>query len=418
VSAAPTHSLRTQASPPPDDSRITWIDVLLILALVSAVLPWGLFWQVAPSWSRDIMTFFVLAGVSAGHGLGRGTYRPTRMLVLTFSALSLIGLLTWNTTLGSKIGLNFWAGWSPWLLAASFALFGLSFGRQRWSTWRRIFIAFGIAAAVVQSLGIAAVLLGLVDADSSTKGGFYGMRPIQAGLALLIVVGLALLLTATKRLGRGEKAFAVLLGLAAVLSQHRSVWLALIVVCALVALRFMRDGADGQRWLLLSVGPGYLLLAVLVPLVGISLLPRAAGIPAETGLADTATSSNTLDWRLDMWRSRLEAPRSAIHWLTGGTLSVNPVKWPGVGVMNPYNSGHNMLIDVSVMFGIVGVVVVLGLLLGSTLLRPDRLDPVVISVWGVSAYGLFYYWPAWSWALIGVAAATAKPRGRGLTRTA
>ncbi|MBK6762528.1 MAG: O-antigen ligase family protein [Micrococcales bacterium] len=315
-----------------------------------------------------------------------------------------LGLSIWVLDGGTSFGLNFWAGWSPWLLSAAFLLFGLTFGPRRWLVWRWILTTLGLLVAVIQDLAILGKALGIIDTETSRYGDFYAMRTVHASLALLIVLAFALVLT-DMAAGRTQALLATFLGVSVVLSQHRSVWLAFTIVTALMFARFYRRGAPRQSWIGLVAPLAYLVVANLAPLTGLHLLPRAGEPASERGLADAATSSNSLDWRLEMWRTRLVAPRDPDHWLFGGVLRVNPVKWPGDGVMNPYNSAHNMFVDVSVMLGLAGVVVVVAITVASTLLRSDRLDPLAIFLCGLLGYGMFYYWPSWSWVVVGVALA-------------
>ncbi len=382
--------------------RLAAIDIVLLLTLLSALVPWTLSTSIQPSWTRDLVSFVVLVGCAVGGGLLHTSRKGRLGLVLAFAGMCTLGMSVWVRSGGSSFGLNFWAGWGPWLLSAAFLLFGFTFGRRRWHEWRWILTVAGVLAAVIQDVGILGKALGIIGSETSRYGDFYGMRTLHASLALLIV--LAFILTLTEEgADRRNAALATFLGVSVVLSQHRSVWVAFTIVTLLMLVRFARHGASKDTWIALGAPFVYLLIANLAPLAGLHLLPRASESAPERGLADAATSSNSLEWRLEMWRTRLVAARDPDHWLFGGVLRVNPVKWPGDGVMNPYNSAHNMFVDVSVMLGLVGLAVVIALFVASTLLRSDRFDPVAIFLWGLLGYGMFYYWPAWSWVVIGVA---------------
>jgi hypothetical protein len=383
------------------------LDVVLVLTLLSAVFPWTLSSSIQPSWTRDLVSFVVLTACAFAGGLLRGGRDWRLGLVLAFAAMCTVGLIVWVIQGGSSFGLNFWAGWSPWLLSPAFLVFGFTFGPSRWHVWRRVLIVFGVLVAAVQDIGILGKALGVIGTEASRFGDFYAMRTIHASLALFIVLAYLLVL-AEEPAGRAQATLAVFLGVSVVVSQHRSVWVALTIITLLMLVHFARTGASRDRWVGLIAPFAYLVAANLLPVVGIHLLPRGGETAPERGLADAATSSNSLDWRLEMWRTRLAAARDPDHWIFGGVLRVNPVKWPGEGVMNPYNSAHNMFIDVSVMLGLVGVLVVLGMFVAGTILRRDRLAPTAVFLWGLLGYGLFYYWPSWSWVVIGVALAAGR----------
>lgn len=381
------------------------IDIILILCLISALAPWGLSQSIEPSWTRDLVSSVVLVGCAFGGEILHTSTRWRVGLSLAFAAMCALGTSVWVIYGGSNFGLNFWAGWSPWLLSAAFLLFGLTFARRRWQVWRQIFVATGVLVAALQDIGIIGKALGVIGTQTSQYGDFYGVRTFHASLALLIVLAFVLALTGHGA-GRRNAGLATFLGISVVLSQHRSVWVGLTIVTLLMLVRYSRDRAPRDNWIALCIPFTYLVIANLAPLIGLHLLPKAGETAPERGLADAATSSNSLEWRLEMWRTRLVAARDPDHWLFGGVSGVNPVKWPGSGVMNPHNSAHNMLVDVSVMLGLVGVIVVLAIFIAATLSRADRLDPVAIFLWGLLGYGTFYYWPAWSWVVIGAALTT------------
>jgi O-antigen ligase len=244
--------------------------------------------------------------------------------------------------------------------------------------------------------------LGLVKAQTSHYGDFYGLRPLTAAQALLMLFGFALLTMSTKRSGRNS-VLAALLGISVVLAQHRSVWLSLLVVLALLAIRGTRSATRVKRGPIIAVS-GSLILAITLPAAfGINILPTTSQIAAEPGLPDVVTSTRSTNWRWEMWTTRIEAPRPAENTLFGGVFGVTPVKVPGTRVMNPGNSAHNMAVDTYVMLGLVGLVLTTVLVAMATLFRQDRLAPDAILLWGLVTFGVFYNWPSWGWLILGSA---------------
>jgi hypothetical protein len=92
-----------------------------------------------------------------------------------------------------------------------------------------------------------------------------------------------------------------------------------------------------------------------------------------------------------------------MQWLMGSSLGQTPAFGPSSDVMNKNISAHNTLLDVQLMHGLVGLAIV-ALIFLIAVRHGVRFDPLTIFLWGLLGYGLFYLWPAWSWAVLGVAA--------------
>ncbi len=395
-----------------------WPDVVLALCLLSTLVLGGLYWTMQPSWPRDLLAVSVLvlaalAGGSRYKGL-RGPWIAAWSLV----GMGVFGLYRWIAEIGSSLGLNFWTGWSPWLPSLAFLVFALVYGRSRWLAWRTLFIWAALTVGVIQLVGLLAVMAGVVSVggEPSPEGAFYGMRPIQASLALVMVLGFSLLVTSpAEQAMRYSVPAACFLGVSVILSQHRSVWVAMLLVCLLLLLAGVRRGDLSETVTIpIAVTMGYTALAALVPVVSHwSVLPRISVEQlASNRVPDVMASTHTTQWRLDMWESSLSAPRTFVNWLFGGVFGVNPVKWPGEGVMNPLITSHNMAIDVIVMLGVVGLVLIGYIFIAATMLRADRLAPESVFLWSLLVYGVFYPWPAWAWVILGAAVSVAVPRPR------
>lgn len=381
-------------------------DIVFVLFLLSQALQAQYVWSVGYSPTRAVFFTYVLLGMAL---VGRYWARvPTRVTVATgvLALIMMAGQISWTWQWDTHQANNYWQDWRLMLAAL---VFGGAFGARRWGLWRRIIVGFGLAAALLQ----AVVLLSGPVAGVGDGGGpaeFYRYRPVSAQIALLMIAALVLLLV-DRTPSRSHLAAAALLGMSVVLSQHRSAWVALAAVMALLAIQGTRSG-----WSLVHLSPllittGFWVVALLLPAVtGRSVLPGTSGTDAQEGTAlpSTVTSSGNWEWRLDMWRSRLQAPRSLLEVFTGGALGPTPSLGPDAVTMNPHTSAHNLLLDQFIMIGLIGIACA-AVCVGTALFagrRPPTGLPVLLV--GALAFGVFYNWPVWLWLLVGASCAMAR----------
>jgi hypothetical protein len=378
----------------------------MVWAMLSTTVPHLAILDVDISRTRELFTVYLLVGLAFAGSWWRGSERGAATLVGVFGVFAVIGTATWTISYSWSMALNFW---SEWLTAAAMLMFGMSFARSQARTWSVIILAY---AGLVAGAQLLLLVFGLPARLAQTGGGpeFYGYRPLPASVALFLVLAFILAIFGEHPSGRRRTWVASGLGISVVLSQNRSAWVALLVVLFGCLVVFVRRADVRDRWPGVGVTALFFASALVVPMAsGLSLLPGGAS-QTQRGLPESATSVGTSRWRLQMWESRMETPRSTIEWLTGGVFGPTPVKGPGSTVMNAFISGHNVVIDVLTMLGFIGVVVVAVLWLMGAVLTRDRLAPLPIFLWGLMAYGMFYNWPGWSWAVLAAALAIRDPR--------
>lgn len=385
-----------------------WADLVFVVCLLEGLvryLPFPLF---QPSTTRQLMLTYILIALSLTGSPWRRLSRAEGLLVLLCALMPLVGLLTWTEGLGSQVASPYWTGWHGWVLLSGFLSFAVAYGRARWTHWRRILITVALVAAGGQALWLGGWLLRGSAVEASRYGDFYGLRPLSASVALLMAFGFVLLALIPSPRPR-EVGAALFLGVSVVLSQHRSVWAALIGVLILLALRGLQHRGAARSWISIAGTGGFLVAGLVLPAVSkFSLLPVQQVAESDASLPDVATSTHSMEWRLEMWRTRLEAPRSLLNTVFGGIFGITPVKIPGDGVMNAGLSAHNMAVDVYTMLGLAGLLVI-GALVGLSLLaRADRLDEFAIMLWALIVFSFFYNWPEWTWLIVGVAFVTRK----------
>lgn len=390
------------------DGALVWS---LLLSCISGVFVV----DVQPSATAALNTSYLLVGLALVGKVWVRVTRPNLVACTVLIGMGFAGWLSWAGPLGSSQALIFW---QAWILGGALLLFGATFGVTRWERWRYILVGFACLLAAVQALSLLTAREILVEKLAGAGAEeFYSARPIGASAALLIVAGFVICLYLPMD-PRWRTVVASLLGISVVVAQHRSVWVALLLSLLLVAGNRRSLPSEPWSWWPPVITGGFFLVSVFGPtVVGVNLLPasRVQNGPGLT-LPEAATSASSLEWRLEMWRSRLSAGRSLGEALFGGVFGVTPVKIPGTGVMNPTLSAHSQYVDLITMTGLVGLVLAVGLLLAAVL-RLRQINPSVWTfLWTLASYGVFNSWPSWSWLLIGVGLASLHAQALTTTR--
>ena len=382
-------------------------DVAFLWSLLITLLPGVFVIDVQPSQTAAAFTSYALIALAAIARFWSRTNGAIIISLLVYLTMVILGWLSWDASLGSTRSLDFW---QAWLLSASLLAFGLAFAHSNVSSWRDIVIWVGVGVALIQDISLA-TSRELLAEKLSTAGAaqFYGVRPIGASVAMLIVIAFtaALYKPLPSPWGALIPSF---LGINVVLSQHRSVWVAMTVTVVLILLNGRTIPQARLALTSIAITAVFLVASLLGPLVGVSLLPtsRVSGAGAGAGLPEVVSSSSSLEWRLEMWQSRLTAPRSPLEWLSGGSFGVTPIRVPGEGVMNPSFSAHNQYVELITMLGVLGLVLAVGLVVAAIVRSGGPLPWVWTSLCALVVYGLFYSWPVWSWLLVGIGLAAGR----------
>lgn len=318
------------------------------------------------------------------------------------------------------------SAWRQQVHVAAMLILGLTWGFARGRVWRKILLAGGwlFLVMLVYTLFVQGWAWGRQYSEANPLTGapaaFYGARPLDASASLVIVAALAVAvfdvpLTNT----RIRMASIVLLTLGVVYTQVRSAWVATAVVLVAGVFHYVRT-QPVQRNVTSSIIVASLLacvVAVSPVLSGLSLLPTAnSAVYAETSATQTSASKAgvehefaessveshaTLDWRVDRWREHrltLDRPSAVLFGVTLGGSQIEP----------PVSSAHSQYMRTLTDFGLVGLgILVFGIAYAVT---RSRSATVWISfTYALAAFGFFYDWPPWSWAVFG-AAVVAAPR--------
>lgn len=363
-------------------------DAVVVWTVLFTVFQYQQLWVVGLSRTRELFTLYLVVAVAVIAPSWRSRPRWVLWLVGAQAALVLVGFVTWSRELGTYLGINFW---SEYLTVTAYLAFGVAYGAARWRVWRWFAVAGGLIVACLQ---VAAVVFGIRLASvSEDMPEFYRTRAVSATLAMLMVLSLAILLIDRGTPRRLLWAAGPLLAVAVVLSQHRTVWLSLLVLLAYCLLLRRRVVPAATKIAAATVV--FFVFALALP----GVLPGSSS-DAPPGTT-SATSLGTTDWRLRMWESRLQAPRPLGDWIWGSTFGTTPAFGPTSEVMRPVNSAHNMLLDMQLMTGLLG----LGLLIANFVISLRGMR------WGTAGFGfllsmipfaLFFQWPVWSWIMIGL----------------
>lgn len=393
-----------------DLKRANGIDLLLTLAIVASSASFVRFLGIEPSPTRTIFVAYALVGTAGVSLLRRGRVpATTTWLALGLLVMAFVGYLAWIPSVGSWISLNIW---SEWILCFAFLVFGVAFGAWRWHVWRTIFVVLAVVVAVLQMAGLF-VFQSLLESRHGQWGpaDFYGSRALHANLAMLMVVGLVCVLRHPALVTRSRMVLALLLGVSVMISQWRTVWLAMFAGLAVLGVEAFRTRQPkGVGRATIAVAAVSVVLLILPSVAGVSLLPGSSVTQVgSVALPSSATSGETLTWRIDMWQSRLNAPRSLEHAVVGGVFGADNVVYPGAGIMNGSMSAHNLFLDVYVAVGLIGLTVVLALLTAALARGGLHQDDIGICVIAAIVFGLSFFWPPWLWVIVGVALSSAPP---------
>ncbi len=161
---------------------------------------------------------------------------------LALTGLTILGLAHWVASEGLEAGTN---AWRDWIYGLAFFWWGYVALRSRASGLRAALVGLGCVAALVQAFGYMSA--GFVPFSSGVliDGAYFDPRPIHAQSALLMVVGLAVLLVDDAWSRPTRLVLAGLLSFSVVISMHRSVWIAFLLVLLIEVAR--ADAVDTQR---------------------------------------------------------------------------------------------------------------------------------------------------------------------------
>lgn len=202
-----------------------------------------------------------------------------------------------------------------------------------------------------------------------------GADPNFTAVSLALVIPIAWYLAARTRhrwLRRLNLAYLVVGTGAIALTGSRAGFLSLLIAMAAVMAQAWRGGPRDRRHLLVLVAIAGLLVATVVPDF---IFERIALLDEEVGSAD-------LNGRVQLWRESVAA------------FSDRPVQGAGAGatreVLPTGKVAHNLLLSVTVEFGLVGVALFLGMAVSA--MRgigrlEQRLRTVLVTVVGILAFG-------------------------------
>jgi hypothetical protein len=374
-------------------------DVVVVVSLLAVFVSSQRLLDVGYSRTRTLMLFYVLVAAALLSRFWRRVPPLVAWSVAVYTTMIVIGHFTWSRAVG-------WVEadviWQELRMAAGLLLFGVAFGGRSWPRWRWMIVVAGVVVAAVQLLLILSGRTFSTDAGASA---FYSHRPFGATFALFILAAFVILCSEPDRWTWQTTLTATFLGCSVVLAQHRSVWVALAVVCLLMMLKTLRGEGYRPARVPILVTIGFTGLAFLLPaLMPWSLLPGGTSSGTGASVPDSVTDADSLGWRLGMWESRVRAARSLFEWLFGAVFGPTPVIGPEAQVTNPRFSAHSLWVDQLTMVGLVGLGTLL-VLFAVALRTPGRLPELQILLWSVLAFGFFYNLTVWSYLLLGSALA-------------
>ena len=249
-------------------------------------------------------------------------------------------------------------------------------------------IRFGVFMAVVAIARWLLIAMGAQLESVPTEGGFVVNRVINAGATLGVAfAGVALVTRLLERRGPFRvptitRYLAVALLAVVLFAQHRSVWVATIIMMALAFVRLRR------RWMLKMA-------ALVVCAVGVIAIEVAglgdAGAAAES-LTYAATSAHTWDWRVARWEA-VWATHAARGWEAIVFGSGYGYGWV-TGVVGEWEvSPHNGFLQIAVRIGLLGALFVFATYASALLRLLSRPSVTAPILWLFIAGTLVYFVP-------------------------
>ena len=314
-----------------------------------------------------------------------------RLPTLAVGLAPFVGLAVWIPQTGLQSAIVFWR---DYLLAGAVLLFALT--EPKLANWRALTAVTVIPAALamVPLLMILATQglwsYAIVNSDSVGGG-----RPVGSDSAYLLLIAVFVLLLRPEPLNLGYGLLAGVLAIAVLLLQHRSTWVTGAAMVAVWLLR-SRPGEDARKFTMRALALGFGAIALWVATSGNSILSRASN---DTG---------TLEWREERWIESLSLVRSTTEWIFGSLLGPTVSTAPDTF----QTSAHNMYVSAIELYGILGLVLLLVMLLIASNPRSSLAELGPVAGFGLFVYGFFYDWPPWSGIIIAALLATRIRQGQ------
>jgi hypothetical protein len=266
---------------------------------------------------------------------------------------------------------------------------GTSIDRTMTRVWIGMACVFS-AAAVFWWLRLG---IGTNSSYVVSDGQVVNSRPVDAAAALVVVQGSVMLLGTPVRV-RAARLLAGPLLVAVVLLQHRSAWLAAMVMVP--GWLLFRPGSA------LNKAAGIAVAAVLAT----SAVFAALFLPDSTvtnDLAASASNQDTMQWRMDSWHLLIGRLHGVQDWLFGMPFGSGFERLLYGSVVD--SQPHNFYVHLLLRVGLVGLCTAVVLVL-ATLHRTNPRDPMGLVLWlamaGDACFCLTYALPFLQSLLIGL----------------
>jgi hypothetical protein len=218
-------------------------------------------------------------------------------------------------------------------------------------------------------------------------------RPVDAAAALVVAQASVMLLCAPLRV-RGARLLAVPLLAVVVLLQHRSAWLAAMVM--IPGWLLFRPGSAARK----AAGMGVAAVLATFAVFAALFLPDS---PVTRDLASSATNEDTMQWRMDSWHLLIARLHGIHDWLFGMPFGSGFERLLYGSVVE--SQPHNFYVHLLLRVGLTGLCTSMVLVL-ATLHRTNPRDPMGLILWlamaGDACFCLTYALPFMQSLLIGL----------------
>lgn len=289
----------------------------------------------------DAVSMSLIAAATARY-IRKSSYSQPERLLLLLGLLALISLARGLLIFDIESAAN---EFRRYLRFIGFGLYFASFGdvpEMRTRIWR-LFLWGGAGMIALVALRWAALVGG---AKLGPLAAAYDapIRVVSGTETFFLAQIFLLTLPAWQRHINAPKLrmFSAILGIAVVVLNRRTVWLALLAALCVV---IVRNRQLGRRLAALLLGGAVVL----------GLIVGSISSPGDDQLAQSASSVGTLSWRIQGWSELFEEERSFTDWVIGRPFGASFERAVGEGrivVSNP----HSFYVETLLRLGIVGVV--------------------------------------------------------------
>lgn len=267
---------------------------------------------------------------------------PAQVAFLALVGLGLISLGRGVLDNGLQTAVNDFRGFAELVVAIGYAS-TFEVTPERLERFGRLWVRLALLLTVIATIRWVANAAGF---QGGVLGPGVSLRVLIASESLVVVQGFFILLLVRGRLAAepAMRYLAAWLLFAALLLQHRTAWI-VAIACGLIVFARRRDLT--RRIMAVAIGGGVVLSVLLLTVL-------AGSFSVQEDLSESATDSDTLQWRMEGWNAlvRDTGPETALEVMYGRPFGSGWDREVGPIVVDV--TPHNYYIESTFRVGVLG----------------------------------------------------------------